>query len=164
MQPKSLKGFSVFIDGYGYLGLLVSGQLPKLTIKTEEHRDGGMDAPIEQDMGMEALASELVFSEFNRRLFQTFGNSNVPITLRGSQEDEDGAKEAIEGMMRGLVKEIDPGDWKPGEKGECKLAISPRYYRLRIGGEDTVEIDVINGVRKIGGVDQLAARRANLGL
>lgn len=164
MQPKSLKGFTAFVDGYGYLGLIASGQLPKLTIKTEEHRDGGMDMPVEQDVGMEKLESELVFAEFNRNLFLTFGRPNVPITLRGSQEDEDGNVQAIEGSMRGLVKEIDPGDWKAGEKGECKLMIAPRYYRLRIGGLETIEIDAINGVRKVGGVDQLAQRRANLGL
>ena len=68
------------------------------------------------------------------------------------------------GQMRGLVTSVDPGEWGDPKKGEVKLALTPNYYRLRVGGREIYEIDLINGVRRIGGVDQLAGRRAALGL
>jgi uncharacterized protein len=42
--------------------------------------------------------------------------------------------------------------------------VSLRYYREVHGGVDVNEIDVVNMVRKVRGVDQLAEHRANIGL
>lgn len=162
--PKSLKGFTVFVDGYGTLGILAGGNLPKIKIKTEGHRDGGMDGEVDLDFGLDKMESGLSFSEYNRNLLKTVGRRDVPITLRGSAEGEDGTSEAVIGNLRGLIHEADPGEWKAGEpKIEAKLNLTPDYYRLTIGGEEIYEIDILGGVRRIGGVDQLAQRRANLG-
>lgn len=163
--PKSLKGFTAYVDGVGYLGRLAGGSLPKVTIKTEEHRDGGMDAPTDLDFGIEKMESSLTFSELDRNMLKMVGRRDVPIVLRGSQEGENGESEAVIGTMRGLITEADPGEWKAGEaKTEAKLAMTPDYYRLTIGGEEIYEIDTVAGVRRVGGIDQLADRRANLGV
>ena len=62
MLPKILKNFNAFVDGRGYAGRIDEISLPKLSIKTEEHRAGGMDIPVAIDMGMEKLEAELTFS------------------------------------------------------------------------------------------------------
>lgn len=49
MTAKVLKNFSLFVDGRGYAGKAEEVTPPKLTIKTEEFRGGGMDAPIDID-------------------------------------------------------------------------------------------------------------------
>lgn len=163
--PKSLKGFTAFVDGRGYAGRLNSGKLPVVKMKTEGFRDGGMDGEEDLEMGQEKMEAELVFAELDRNILGLVGSRNVPITLRGSIEDEAGAKLAVIAEMRGLVTEVDAGEWKAGEgKGEVKLALTPGYYRLRIDGQDVYEIDVLNSVRRMNGVDQLAKRRQNLGL
>lgn len=162
--PKSLKGFAAYVDGYGFLGRLAGGALPKVKIKTEEHRDGGMDGATDLDFGLEKMEASLTFSEYDRNILKSVGRRDVPITLRGSAEDESGASEAIVASLRGLILEGDPGEWKAGEpKVEAKLNMTPDFYRLTIGDEEIYEIDVLGCVRRIGGVDQLAQRRANLG-
>ena len=55
MIPKILKNFNLFIDGRGYVGKCEEVNPPKLSIKSEEYKAGGMDAPIAIDMGMEKL-------------------------------------------------------------------------------------------------------------
>ncbi len=60
MLPKILRNFNVFVDGRGYAGKIEEITLPKLTIKTEEYRAGGMDIPISIDMGMEKLEAVLL--------------------------------------------------------------------------------------------------------
>ena len=167
MLPKSLKGFSAFVDGRGYVGRLNEGQLPKLTIKTEEHRDGGMDIPVELDMGMEKLETSFSFAEYDPDLMQTFGlldGTFVPLVLRGSLEGEDGTMSTVVATMRGICKELDHGSWKSGDKTELKYNLAPRYYQLQIDNNVVHEIDAENTVRIIGGVDQLAARRQALGI
>jgi len=161
----TLKGFTAFVDGFGYLGRLSSATLPKLTIKTDEHKDGGMDIPIELDVGMEKLEAKLVFSEYAAEVFATFGRPDVPITVRGSQETEDGLTQAIEAHFYGLSKEVEASEWKAGDKADGPtLQLSPRYYRLTIGGRVVVEIDAENMIPNVDGVDQLAARRRALGV
>lgn len=165
--PRILKGFSAFVDGKGYAGRLDEVALPKLTIKTEEHRDGGMDGVAEIDMGMEKLESTLTFAEYDEFLARRFGlldQDAVGITCRGSMEDHEGVVTAIEVNMRGSIKEIDDGDWKSGgEKAQRKFQMALIYYRYRTNGRDDVEIDVEGARRVIDGVDQLTARRIALG-
>lgn len=162
--PKSLKGFTAYVDGVGMLGRVMEATLPPIKIKTEAYRDGGMDGEEDLDFGLEKMEASITFSELDRRILKSVGTRNLPITLRGSAEDEDGAKEAIVASFRGLVTEGDPGSWKAGEpKVEAKLNVTPSFYQLTIGGEEIYYIDVRASVRRIGGVDQLAQRRANLG-
>ncbi|GHT98386.1 hypothetical protein FACS1894126_3800 [Alphaproteobacteria bacterium] len=59
MLPKILKNFNVFVDGRGYAGRVEEVSLPKLSLKTDEFLAGGMDAPIEIDLGMEKLEADL---------------------------------------------------------------------------------------------------------
>lgn len=163
-QPLSLKGFTAFVDGYGTAGVLESGKLPVVKIKTEGHRDGGMDGEVDIDVGLEKMTMELGFLEPSRLALSQVGKPDVPITLRGSIEDEAGTKIPVIAQARGLVTEADPGDWKSGEGAKTKLVCTPHYYRLIMGGIEVYEIDIWNGVRVVDGVDQLAARRRNLGL
>ncbi len=165
--PKLLKDVSLFIDGKGYAGNVEEFDLPKLTVKTEEHRAGGMDVPLEIDMGMEKLEATVSLSNADRDALKLFGlapGSLVPLTLRGSQEDEGGDAEPVVHTLRGQLKEVDWGTWKSGEKAPCKLMVALRYYKLEVGGEIIHGIDAENMKRVINGVDQLEKRRQALGL
>ena len=164
---KLLKDINLFVDGRGYMGKVDEFDPPKLTVKTEEFRAGGMDMPVEVDMGMEKLECKVVISKADRESLKLFGltqGSSTPVTLRGSQEGEDGAVEAVAHHVRGRIKEVDWGTWKPGEKGPCTLMVAGRYYKLEVDGDTVIEIDPVNMVRIIDGTDQLAARRAALGI
>ena len=66
--------------------------------------------------------------------------------------------------MRGMLKELDMGDWKPGDKAENKYAMALQYYKLEVDGRVMYEIDMVNCVRVIDGVDQMADVRSALGL
>lgn len=162
--PKSIKGFTAFVDGRGKAGRTTSGKLPVIKEKTEDFRDGGMNGSSDLSFGIDKMEAELGFAELDRDILKASGSRNLPITLRGSQEGEDGTTEAVVATFRGLVTEVDPGEWGDPKKSEVKLKLTPDYYRLTIGGEEIYEIDIIGGVHRVGGVDLLAQRRANLGL
>jgi P2 family phage contractile tail tube protein len=66
--------------------------------------------------------------------------------------------------LRGGIKEVDMGDWKPGDKAEIKHAIKAVYYKLEIDGRVMYEIDPLNMIQVVDGVDQLAAERSAVGL
>ncbi|BFD47787.1 MAG: phage major tail tube protein [Wolbachia endosymbiont of Sergentomyia squamirostris] len=166
MLPKILKNFNVFVDGRGYAGRIDEISLPKLAIKTEEYRAGGMDIPVSIDMGMEKLEAELTFAEYDSELFRLFGlinNNAVSLTLRGGLQGSSDT-ESVVINLRGLFKELDFGSWKPAEKATLKCTVAANYYKLTIDGKELIEIDAENMIRKIDGVDQMASMRTALGI
>lgn len=166
MIPKILKNFSAFVDTKGYAGKVDEVVLPKLTIKTEEHRAGGMDVPVEIDLGMEKLECELTFAEYDPDLFRLFGlidGRAVKMTLRGAIQ-ADGDAEPVVVNIEGAFRELDAGTWKAGDKATLKCMVAVRNYKLAINGDAIIEINAENMVRVINGVDQLATVRDAIGL
>ena len=164
---KLRKDINLFIDGRGYAGKVTEFDPPKLTVKMEEYRAGGMDAPIEVDMGMEKLEAMLTLADIDADALKLFGivkGARAPMTLRGGQQGRDGTVEALAHHLRGRVKEVDWGTWKPGEVSPVKLSVALDYYKFEVAGETVHEIDIENMVRIIDGVDQMAEMRQALGL
>ncbi len=167
MQPLKLKNMNLSVDGKGQAGKVIDVTLPKIAPKLEEHRAGGMDAPINYDMGMEAMEASFTLAEYNAEILGLFGltlGNNTAITMRGYAEDEMGGSQTIVAQMRGRLKDQDMGSWKPGDNAELKGAISCIYYSLTINGRSIYEVDCVNMVRKINGVDQLKKQRDALGI
>jgi len=168
MIAAILKDFNLFVDGFGFLGKAEEINPPKLTLKTEEFRAGGMDAPLEADMGMEKLEADFSLIEYDPHTLGLFGvqiGAASSFTARGSMTNPStGIAAPIVVTMRGRIKELDMGTWKPGESAKLKCQLMLNYYRLNMGGVDIIEIDVQGMKRIINGVDQLALTRANLGI
>lgn len=165
-MTKILKNFNLFVDGRGYAGRVDEVTPPKLTIKTEEFRAGGMDAPIEIDMGMEKIELGFTLAEFDPDVLVQFGivtGQGVQITLRSALADNSSTTPMII-KAQGKYKEIDFGNFKAGDKGSMKCNVSCDYYSLQIGEKTIVEIDVNNMTRVIDGVDQMSETRDALGI
>ena len=166
MIPKVLKGFNLFIDGKGYAGLVEEVNLPKLDLKMDEVYNGGMDAPLDLEMGMSKLECDFTLSQYDTDVIKMFGLRNgaqMPLTMRGALDDENGVVPVVVNIT-GAMKDLDMGGFKSGEKAPLKTSMTLRYYKLTIGTEELIEIDVQNMVRIIDGVDQLAPMRDAIGL
>jgi hypothetical protein len=165
MLPRILKGFSVSVDGRGYIGRVETAKLPDLNITTEDFRAGGMDAPVEFDQGMEKLDCSLTFAEYDPDLIRLFGllSANTPIVLRGAVQRQ--GEDAIGVVVRltGGIKSITREDWSQGKKGSMTIVANCNKYTEEQDGVVLVDIDIINMKRIIGGTDQLAGQRALLG-
>lgn len=165
--PRILTDMMLFNEGQSYMGQVTSVTLPKLTRKTEDWRGGGMSAPVKLDMGLEALEMEATFGGPMRDILRQFGLVGVAgVFMRFAgfyQQPDTGAQDAIEVIVRGRHDEIDMGEAKVGEPGEFKVKTSLAYYKLVWNGRTEIEIDPLNLVETINGVDTMAARRAALG-
>jgi len=166
MIPKILKNFNLFIDGRGYVGKVEEVNPPKLNIKTEEFRAGGMDSPAMIDMGIEKLEGSFTLLEFDKNVLKQFGliaGNVVSVTLRGALQDETSVSPIII-KLRGMYTEIDMGKMSAGEKGTLQCTVACRYYSLEIDGEQLIEIDIDNMTRRIGGQDKMVDVRKALGI
>ena len=165
--PRLLKNMNLFVDGHGYAARVDEIQLPKLSLKTEEHRAGGMDIPIEIDLGMEKLEAELTLSDYAPDIFTLWGlmdNTQTQITIRGAIQANGQDAVAVVIALQGAWKELDAGTWKMGDKSTLKVTVAIRYYKLTIDDTDLIEIDAINMVRKVGDTDQMESIRTAIGM
>lgn len=166
MLPRHLRNFNVMIDGFGFAGRADEVTLPKLAITTEAHRAGGMDSPVDVDMGMELMELSIVLSDYDESVISGFGllGLGVPITLRGAIERQGEAAQPVVIKMLGGLKSRDAGTWSVGKKQTTTLTYSVKKYSEDINGVQYINIDVENMIRVINGVDQLATQRAAIGL
>lgn len=166
MMKDTLKNMNLYINDFGFAGVIDELQLPKLSLKTEEYRGGGMDAPMEFDLGMEKLETQLTVSKYHEQALTTFGvglHKKTKLTIKGSLRDEEtGDEKPVVMNAEGLVKEMDFGSWKMGENSPVKITLSLSYYRLVLDNEEIYEVDIMNLVRKINGIDQLETTRKNI--
>lgn len=162
-----LKNFSLFVDGRGYAGQVTEYNPPELAIATEDHRAGGMDAPVALDMGMEGLESSFVLAQYSADVLALFGlvkGSAAQLTARGALESYDGAVKPALHQMRGRIVRVARGTWTPGSPAPLTFTLRLDYYREEIDRVTIHEIDVVNMIRIVNGTDQLAAQRAALGI
>jgi P2 family phage contractile tail tube protein len=167
MIPRVLKNFSLFVDGRGYAGVVEQLTLPVLTTKMEEFRGGGMDVPAEIDMGQEKLEASFQLFEYDPNVIRLWGLADgaaTQVTARGAlrRDGEDAVSMVVN--LRGVVKELDMGDWQSGEKTALKFMMALRYYKVSIGGQELIEIDKVNMIRRVGGTDQLQTIRNAIGV
>ncbi|CAN0626428.1 Phage major tail tube protein [Burkholderia multivorans] len=167
MIPETLYNCSLSVDGRGYAGRAPSMTPPKLKIKTDDYRAGGMDATIKVDQGMEALDAAFAMASLEYDVLKFFGlldGNAFNGVFRAAFKDRSGKVKAAAVYVRGILHEVDPGEWKPGEKGEMKYSVGCDYYKMEIDGAVVHEIDILACKRIINGVDQLAEVRKALGM
>lgn len=166
--PKKLKNFNLFGNGDNWQGQIASLTLPPMVRQMEEFRGGGMNAPVDIDHGMEKMEFQWTPAGIIPELFDNFGTSQMDSDLlrfAGSyQRDDTGETLAVEIVVRGRHREISMGDAEAGSDNTLGVTTTLSYYKLTIGGEEVVEIDVLGMVERIRGQDRLAEHRRNIGL
>lgn len=162
-----LKNFNLFVDGRGHAGKMGDYTPPSPSVAAEEYRAGGMNAPIDIDMGQEKMTTSFVLRSYSATVLALWGIAPgrlIQVTARGALESENGTVKPLVHNMRGKILQGDRGTWSPGQSASLTFNMTLEYFKETIAGELITEIDVINMVRNTGGVDHLAAQRAALGI
>jgi uncharacterized protein len=123
---------------------------------------------VDSDMGGEKLTIDWtaggIIVEALRRFAATSATA-VALRIAGAyQRDDTGEVDAVEVVVRGRYSEIDKGTSKPGETTSHKYTMSCAYYRLDINGRTEIEIDQLNMIYIVDGVDILADQRRAIGI
>lgn len=167
MIPQTLTNMNLFVDGKGYAGKVSKVTLPKLTRKTDDFRAGGMDGPVKIGMGMEGLQASFSLNGIDPDVLKFFGLSDDTAfngVFRGAFKQLTGEVTPAIVTLKGMLSELDAGDWTPGEKNENTHTVDLTYYKLEIDGQTVHELDPVNCVSIIGGNDEAAAERAAIGI
>jgi P2 family phage contractile tail tube protein len=140
--------------------------IPKLVIKTEDWRGGGMLGQVPIDMGLDKLEFEFSMGGLIQAALAQFGTTALAGALvrfvGAYQDDQTGttrpSRSSHGPLYRDRLRQRQGGD---NTVHKYKLACS--YYRLIVDGVDWIEIDLINMIFIVMGVDRYADIRAALG-
>jgi hypothetical protein len=158
--PRKLKNINAYGANTSYLGTIGEFEEPKLAIATDDWRGGGMIGSVKVDKGLEAMEASVTMGGHTAELIRTFGTTDVagtPLRLVGAYQADDGsAAQAVEIFLGGRFTEIDLGKSKAGDDTEHKYKLPVAYYRRVVDGVEEIEIDMVAGVFRVGGIDRYA--------
>ncbi len=157
---------TVYVDGVGKLGNCEKIMVPKLKKKTEKFRSGGMLMEREVALGYEMMEIEFDLHNYDPQVavqIGLFSRKNVPISVRGAF-DGDTTQNALLMQCAGEFKEIDPGTFEPGKKAIMKCKAMLTSMKQTFGGNVLMDIDLLNNVYFVNGVDEYAWIRTALGV
>ncbi|MEH0008070.1 MAG: phage major tail tube protein [Flavobacteriales bacterium] len=151
---------SLYVDGTSYLGKVTEMVPPKITPKFREFLAAGMSSPIDIPLGqIEKMECEFTLGTYEKEMLKQVRvtpGGTVPLVMRAGVMKDDGSKGQVIITMRGHVKEIDRGTWKPDDDTTLKISMTLSYYKEVIDGETVLEADPLNYKIMSGGVDYLA--------
>lgn len=169
-MPRKLKNLNLFNEGNSYVGVVKSVTLPALGRKMESYRGGGMNGPVKADLGMSDDGIQFEWKTggldlFSLKQFGMVKASGVALRFAGAfEQDDTGEVSAVEVVVRGRHETIEMGDAQPGEDTEHSMTTTCTYYKLTVDNEEIIEIDLLNFIEKVGGVDMLEKQRSALGI
>lgn len=165
--PKKLKDIRLYNEANSYQGVIAEMTIPKIVALTEDWRGGGMIGSIPIFHGIETPEFEWTLGGRDDLVVTQLGlmrhDGSLLRAIGAFQDESDGSVTTVEAVMRGRHSEIDFGTWKPGEDTEEKVKTVCSYYKLLSNGTEMFEIDMFNGIYRVGGVDRWAEIRAALG-
>lgn len=158
-EPKTLKGWNIFIDGYSQAGLVAEGTPPKIIAKMEEFQNAGMMQPQKIALGYEIQEVEFTFTDLAVEVDLQVGEK-VDLAFKGAyQTGVDDDFSASEIRIVGEIEEIDRGTYKQGEKTEVKIKMTVNYYKYIYEGQLVHEFDPMNCIYVIGNKDHTKSVR-----
>ncbi|MFY4039338.1 phage major tail tube protein [Achromobacter xylosoxidans] len=169
-MPSKLKNMNLYNDGQSYLGVVTAVTVPKLTRKMEAFRGGGMLGSAKADFGLDddAMKMEWTIGGYVKQILRQYGAVGVDgVQLRFAaafQRDDTQEVDSVEIIVRGRHSEIDRGESKVGDDTEVKITTECVYYKETLNGETLYEIDLLNMIQMVGGVDVTESLRRAIGL
>lgn len=162
--PEVIHDFNIYTTGAKVVGVTGEVPLPDLEAMTETISGPGILGEIETTIAGRygSMEQKIPFRCIDDDYFKTIDPTTpVEFTLRGAiqfNRKADGATDHM-GMRvveRGRCKKISIGTVKQGGPMDSSVTIELTYIMIEMDGKKKVELDKLNGIFKVNGVDLLA--------
>ena len=168
-MDQSVINFAVYEDSTEFVGL-AKVTLPDLTALTQSISGAGIAGNVESVLlgHFEAMTLGLSFRNTTKQVIRLAEPRRHNIDLRIAQQDENTVKGAIETrsvkhVLAVIPKSTKGGTVAPASPTDGSGEYAVRYWSNYIDGKKVLEIDPLNFICYINGVDYLAPVRKALG-
>jgi uncharacterized protein len=169
IEIQKLTNMNVYVDGANFLARASEITLPNIKDVMADHKGLGMFGKAQVPSGIDMMEMTIKWVAPNRDVMVAFSDPRqAPILqCRGSLETHNSAgllsEVPVVAEFVGRRMEHNLGSAKKNEPVEPETKLAVTYYKLTIDGEEIMEIDVLENIYKVDGVDILATYRRNVG-
>ena len=169
IKINRLTNANIYMDGNNLLGRAEEIQLPQIKHKMADHKALGMVGSAEFFAGIDKLECKIKWNSLYTEVLKKAANPFVAVQIqaRASLETYNNMGRLAEvpaiAYISGTFKEFPLGTLKPQENAEYETTMSVNYAKLIVAGEEIFEIDVLENIYKVDGVDVLTTFRINTG-
>lgn len=161
--PEKINDFNVYLDGTKMIGNGASMDLPEINMKTSTIEGGGISGEIDSPTigQFESMEQVVPFNTlYSSAMDMLSPTKTVNLTFRAAQQvyDKTGGYtfKGLRVVEVGRVKSFKPGKIEKGETMEAEVTLELTYIMIEVDGKQLVEVDKLNSVYKVNGVDMLA--------
>ena len=165
--PEKINGFNIYHVGAKQVGITDEVKLPDIEEMTETISGPGILGEVDSpSLGLfGGMEMEIPFRVLFRNVFAMMSPlTAIALTLRGSIQAQDSVgnlhNTGMRVVVRGRKKGFTPGTVKQGQAMSASVKLELTYILIEIGGVVEMEIDKLNSVYKMHGIDMLAKVRA----
>ena len=160
-DPRTLIGSAVYIEGDRYIGTVEDISLPDISFQTIESGTGvKRETPVPI---IDAMSATLKVSGEDKAVHKATARQLSELAEISIRNDTTTVRhDALDVTLGGRVKVLKAPTLKAGEKVETEIEVALDLYVYQVNGVKRVEIDAINMICSIDGVDLLEQTRANL--
>jgi len=169
IQINRLTNANVYMDGNNLLGRAEEINLPMIKHKMTEHKALGMIGSAEFFSGIDKLECKIKWNSLYPDVLKKAANpfKTIQIQARASLEtyNSQGKTQEVPAVayLSGTFKEFPLGNIKAGDNAEYETTMAINYAKLIVAGEELFEIDILENIYKVGGIDIMQDYRNNIG-
>ncbi|MFQ9437377.1 MAG: phage major tail tube protein [Subdoligranulum sp.] len=165
--PEKINDANAYLDGTRMIGVAASVDLPEINMKTGTVEGFGIGGEVDSPtIGQwESFEQVVQFNTlYSSAVDMLSPMSVVNLTFRAAQQvyDKSGGYDfkGLRVVEMARVKKFKPGKIEKSEGMEAEVTVEVTYIMIEVDGEQLIEIDKLNGVYKVKGVDMLAKVRS----
>jgi len=160
---------NVYVNGNSLLGQAAEVDAPKVMAKMSEYKALGMVGSFELPSGLDKMEMRIKWNAFYADVAKVMLNpwKEVKIMIRANQEVWQGGDKTADVPViiyaTGQSKGFPTGNFKPQDNVDAESNLTITHCKMEIDGVEVFEVDVMNNIYKVDGVDIMQQYRANIG-
>lgn len=167
--PEKSINFSVYLNGEDLLGV-AEGTIPALEAMTSEVKGAGIAGVVESPVlgHFNSTTFSLTFRTTTDAFMRLFDHVTNDIELFGAHQYYDAGPGEyrivqLHVYLKAITKSSTPGNLVVGDNMDTQVELEVLYMKVSLNGRLRVEMDKINYIYKVDGIDRLAEVRRALG-
>ena len=170
LLPELINNYNVYNGGNQWVGVTGDVELPSLESLTETMEGAGMLGEVDVSAVGHFASGQMTvpFVTVNDQVFDAI-NFSQPLELQicASKQSADKATSGTtytptRVVLRGMGHTVDPGHFTKGKAMETSVEIEYTYIKIEDNDKTVLELDKLNNVFIVNGVDQLEAIRSQI--
>lgn len=161
---------NVYLDGESFLGRAEEVTCPDVAPKMVDHKALGMVGELQLPAGLQKMTGKIkwnaIYPEVMKKTHDVY--TAIRLMIRANVETYEGGTRTGQtpcvvyltctpSKSGGLV-------FKSQDNVEREDEFNVTAYKMEIGDEEIIDVDIMANVWRVNGIDQLAAYRSNLGI